>query len=64
MPYTSLYLSGLGIGMDSLDMRTMPLPRLVLMVRAHNEMSEPPEPEAGGEDVRDATQADINALLM
>jgi hypothetical protein len=59
LPYTAAYVGGLQLGLSTADLRKMPYPRLILMLRAASE-------GRGGEakpSVREATQADIDSFL-
>ena len=58
LPYTLMYASGLRNGLTTQDLVTMPVNRLANMLIA----LAPPDDGGGRDDVRDATQADIDRL--
>lgn len=55
-----MYVSGLKLGLTTQDLKRMPYMRLANMIQAWNEANAPKSEK--DEEVREATQADIQAL--
>lgn len=61
MPASALVSCALGMGITMAEVRRMPRNALVMLIDARNETAGAERPE---DDVRDATQADIEALKL
>jgi hypothetical protein len=62
LPYTTVFLSGMRMGFTAQELKAMSYTRLLNFIDSYNELM---TPEKEGEPtVREATQADIQSMLV
>lgn len=63
-PYADTYLVGLRIGLSCEELHRVTYPEILWLVHEYSLMNEAEEGKKGGEEAREATDADVRALMF